>query len=117
MTTYDPSDLWAGQHLTRGRGRTSPLDHGSSPTKPNDCFLSGRSCEACGRRLTGRKHVFCSDRCRMRARRQARRIDLLNTIDATVEELRIELGVAAHWFLHAFKISNALAVSSPPGRP
>lgn len=53
------------------------------------------SCEHCGRPLTGRKERFCSDRCRMRDRRDLehrRRLELLNTIDAAVEELRIGLG-------------------------
>lgn len=56
---------------------------------------TGHSCERCDRPLTGRKMHFCSDACRMRDRRddeRRKRMDLLNTIAAAVEELRIDLG-------------------------
>jgi hypothetical protein len=51
------------------------------------------SCEHCGRPLTGRKQQFCSDRCRMAARRdiRAERIrGLLNIIRTTTDAIEAE---------------------------
>lgn len=56
--------------------------------------FSGRSCNQCGRPLTGRKQRFCSDRCRMqdrRAKENRRRSDLLNRLRQAVSELEREL--------------------------
>jgi predicted nucleic acid-binding Zn ribbon protein len=54
----------------------------------------GVLCERCGEPLTGNKERWCSDRCRMRDRRdeeRRRRMDLLDIISAAVKELRAEL--------------------------
>jgi predicted nucleic acid-binding Zn ribbon protein len=62
--------------------------------QPRTTASNGHSCEQCGRSLTGRKQRFCSDRCRMRARRQeqaARVNELLTTIEESVTALRGEL--------------------------
>jgi predicted nucleic acid-binding Zn ribbon protein len=56
--------------------------------------LESRSCEWCGRPLTGRKERFCSDRCRMRDRREQerKRVDgLLQRLESGVHALRDEL--------------------------
>jgi predicted nucleic acid-binding Zn ribbon protein len=54
-------------------------------------------CLRCGRPIQGRRrNGFCSDRCRMEARResqQRRRIELLDAIDTALKELRQDLGV------------------------
>ena len=53
-----------------------------------------RSCEHCGRGLTGRKQRFCSDRCRMkdrRAREDERRSDLLARLKGAVNDLENDL--------------------------
>jgi hypothetical protein len=56
----------------------------------------GRSCQRCGGEIRGRRwNGFCSDRCRMAARRERideRRRDLLGRLRATVSE------VEAEWF-------------------
>jgi hypothetical protein len=55
----------------------------------------GHSCGRCGRSLTGRKVSFCSDGCRMRAKRareQEKHRNLLNSIEDAVEQLRVGLG-------------------------
>lgn len=54
----------------------------------------GLSCQECGVLLTGRKERFCSDRCRMKARRakqQERVNELLAAIETAVCALRGEL--------------------------
>jgi hypothetical protein len=43
-------------------------DEATCPKSRTTAFLS-RSCERCGKGLTGRKKRFCSDRCRIRFRR------------------------------------------------
>lgn len=53
-------------------------------------------CRRCGGPVKGRRrNGYCSDKCRLRNRRQddrRKRLDLLNTINAAVEGLRVELG-------------------------
>ena len=63
-------------------------------SEPRTTASEGPSCDWCGRRLTGRKQRFCSDRCRMRRRRHAqrlKRLELLDTIEAAAQDLRNEL--------------------------
>lgn len=96
-----PSDsLSAGEDLQATRGddtpRMGPDSHQRDDPgpEPRTTAFEGPSCESCGRRLTGRKRRFCSDRCRMRDSRhgqQRRRLDLLKTIGAALEALREEL--------------------------
>ena len=65
--------------------------HGPEPrTTPSE----EPSCDWCGRPLTGRREHFCSDRCRMRNVRHVqrlKRLGLLDTIEAAVQDLRNEL--------------------------
>lgn len=53
-------------------------------------------CRHCGQPVQGRRtNGYCSDRCRMRDRRdehRRKRLELLDTISAAVEELRGALG-------------------------
>jgi predicted nucleic acid-binding Zn ribbon protein len=54
----------------------------------------GHSCERCQKPLSGRKERFCSDACRMAARRQLRALrvqQLLAELEAAVDGLRVEL--------------------------
>lgn len=55
-----------------------------------------RPCRHCGQPVQGRRrNGYCSDACRLRDRRdqeRRRRLELLDTISAAVEELRSELG-------------------------
>jgi len=56
--------------------------------------FAGRSCEGCGKPLTGRKQHFCSDHCRMQARRaeQASRIAAwLGSMEEAIAGLKDEL--------------------------
>jgi hypothetical protein len=56
--------------------------------------VENRPCDHCGRHLTGRKERFCSDRCRMRDRRnrdQARIDELLQRLEDGLDALREEL--------------------------
>jgi hypothetical protein len=51
-------------------------------------------CQGCGEALTGKKRRWCSDACRMADRRdenQRRRLELLDSISASVEQLRREV--------------------------
>ncbi len=62
--------------------------------EPRTTASDGRCCQSCGRPLTGRKERFCSDRCRMRDRRereQARVDELLRRLKDDVDALREEL--------------------------
>ena len=64
------------------------------PAEPRTTASEGPSCDHCGRPLRGRKQRFCSDRCRMRDRRYAlrlKRLALLDTIEAAVQDLRNDL--------------------------
>jgi predicted nucleic acid-binding Zn ribbon protein len=70
--------------------------HGDRGPETRTTACAGQ-CRLCGRPLTGRKQRFCSDACRMAARRerqQHRGLELLNTIVGAVEELRADLGTA-----------------------
>lgn len=62
--------------------------------RPRTTASEGASCDRCGRPLTGRKQRFCSDRCRMRARRtidEERRRDLMNELHRVVRAVEVEL--------------------------
>ncbi len=76
----------------QGAGPYSPPSVQVTRTSGSD----GRFCQECGAVVTGRRrNGFCSDRCRVRARRQERdsRIDaLLTTVEACLSTLRVELG-------------------------
>ena len=64
------------------------------PVEPRTTAFEGLSCERCGVPLTGRKERFCSNRCRMRARRAVqatRRRDALRQIRDAVTVLEDEL--------------------------
>ena len=53
-----------------------------------------RPCIRCGRQLQLRQQRYCSDRCRMRDRREAeavRKRDLVSRLDAVVAEAKREL--------------------------
>ena len=54
-----------------------------------------KSCRRCGEPVRGRRrNGYCGDKCRMqdaRDRDRQRRLELLDTISATVEELRREV--------------------------
>jgi uncharacterized protein with Zn-ribbon domain DUF2116 len=81
--------------------RYEVLGGGTEVQRPEYRTIEGRttasethSCEHCGEVLTGRKERFCSDRCRMKARRakqQERVNELLTTIETAVSALRVEL--------------------------
>ena len=78
------------------------LRQGAEPYPPPSVKVTrtsgsdGRFCQECGAVVTGRRrNGFCSDRCRVQARRQERdaRIDtLLTTAEACLSTLRKELG-------------------------
>lgn len=83
-----PRDAQHSHAGAQGRGQDN---RGPQPltTAPQ-----GPSCRHCGRPLTGRKKTFCSDACRMRARRTqtlARLDELLHRISTDVADLRAEL--------------------------
>ena len=62
--------------------------------QPRTTASEGAFCDQCGRRLTGRKARFCSDRCRMRMRRtieEERRRDLMNELHRAVRAVEVEL--------------------------
>jgi hypothetical protein len=70
-----------------GLDAQAPGDRGPGPR-------TTASCQHCGRPLTGRKERFCSDRCRMRVRRddQSRRIAArLRSMEEAIEGLKDEL--------------------------
>jgi hypothetical protein len=76
--------------VSREMGPDLPSVEGRGP-EARTTASSGLSCATCGRRLTGRKQRFCSDRCRMQARRAAsaaRLTHLLTTIERATTELR-----------------------------
>jgi hypothetical protein len=58
--------------------------------------LTGSSCGGCGKPLTGRKRLFCSDSCRMKVRRSAgdeQVSSLLKRLEAVLCELRAVLHI------------------------
>lgn len=76
--------------------RTEPhaQSEGDRSPEPRTTAFAARSCGSCGRPLTGRKERFCSDRCRMRDRRQRERdrlAELLQRLENGLATLRVEL--------------------------
>jgi predicted nucleic acid-binding Zn ribbon protein len=68
-----------------------PEDHGPESRR---AALGGHSCEWCEGPLTGRKERFCTDRCRMRRRRERQRTrvdELLQRLEGDLHALRAEL--------------------------
>ena len=69
----------------------------AEPGRPSECRTPasvGRFCECCGGQLKGRKKRFCSDRCRMRARRTdhfIRIASLVTAMENAVAALKDEL--------------------------
>lgn len=62
-----------------------------SDRQPRTTASDGRSCEHCQGPLTGRKVRFCSDRCRMRKRREQERArvhELLRRVETDLGVLR-----------------------------
>lgn len=65
----------------------------NDPNPQSRTTASERQCRTCAKPLGGRKHRFCSDRCRMRTSRKNRRrtiCTLLNVIERALGELRRE---------------------------
>jgi predicted nucleic acid-binding Zn ribbon protein len=78
------------------RGQNEPHAQGREDRGPETRTTAsdGRSCEQCGRPLTGRKERFCSDRCRMAVRREQERArvdELLRRLEGDLNALREEL--------------------------
>jgi hypothetical protein len=67
--------------------------NGDSGPESRTTASDDRSCERCGRLLSGRKERFCSDSCRMATRREeecARVEKLLQRLDDDLGALRQE---------------------------
>ena len=64
------------------------------PVETRTSASDGRSCRWCAGEIHGRRRHFCSDGCRMRARRAERKArveELLADVEAAVATLRREL--------------------------
>jgi hypothetical protein len=80
----DPiSETWQGGSALAVTGETQlakaePDDHQAAEVASGSRTTASESrfCEGCGRPLTGRKRRCCSDRCRIRTRRQSSREEI-----------------------------------------
>ena len=76
-----------------GRGETSASRPAGNTTRTS--ASAGRSCRMCGAQITGRRrNGFCSDRCRLRASRVAKRARVgeeLAEMERQVEMFAVEM--------------------------
>jgi hypothetical protein len=84
--------------VLNGEERLEGSTNGAGGPQTRATDLEGHSgdrvCRCCGHRIGGRRrNGYCSDRCRMQERRdeaRRRRLELLDAIEAAVQELRQE---------------------------
>lgn len=81
-----------------GRSRSSQHDGSSAAESPATTRTSGseeRSCRACGQLITGRRrNGYCSDKCRMRVRRQEKQERLAKLVanaESALDAIRKEV--------------------------
>ncbi len=83
----------AREATTTARGTFDRAD-GNASVEARATASEGPSCEQCGVPLRGRKERFCSDRCRMRLRRETtvnRRHELVRQLREAVMAVEAEL--------------------------
>ena len=77
----------------KGRAQTSASRPAGNTTRTS--ASAGRSCRVCGAQITGRRrNGFCSDRCRLRASREAKRARVgeeLAEMERQVEMFAVEM--------------------------